>query len=82
MYRSHWELAAYVRDHIAVLADEHRACSPIDQGEDRPARLVTQLRHRLGISLIHVGRALAGCDAVRGLPAPPGRPAPWGQPGS
>jgi hypothetical protein len=42
---------------------------------------MTQLRHRLGIALIKVGHALAGCDAVRGLPTAPARPAIWG-PGS
>jgi hypothetical protein len=81
MYRSNWELAAYVRHHTASLADERRACSPIAQ-DDRPAGLLTQLRHRLGIGLIQVGHALAGYDAVRGLPTRPHRPAPWGQPGS
>ena len=82
MYRSTWELDAYVRHHTASLADEHRACAPLDQDGDGPARLVTQLRHRLGVALIQVGRALAGYDAVRGLPTPPRRPAPWGNPGS
>ena len=82
VYRSNWELTVYVRDHIASLADERRTCSLIAQNNDRPARLLTQLRHRLGISLILVGRALADYDAVRALPTPPGRPAPWGQPSS
>ena len=81
MYRSHWELAAYVRHRNAYLADERRACSRIDRTDDGPASLVTQLRHRLGIGLIKVGHALAGYDAVRGLPMPPARPATWG-PGS
>jgi hypothetical protein len=81
MYRSNWELAVYVRHHIASLADERRGCSPIDRDEDGPARLVTQLRHRLGIGLIRAGHALAGYDAVRVLPTPPGRPAPSGHPG-
>ena len=82
MYRSNWELAVYVRDHISSLADEHRTCSLIAQDDDRPARLLTQVRHRLGIGLILVGRALAGYDAVGALPTPPGQPAAWGQPGS
>lgn len=80
MYRSNWELTAYVRDHIAFLANERRACSPTEE-EGGPASLLTQLRHRLGIGLIQLGRALAGYDTVRGLPKPPGRPAAWGQPG-
>jgi hypothetical protein len=81
MYRSPWELAIYVRYHIADLADEHRACSPVAQSDQAPARMLTQLRHRLGITLIKVGRALAGYDALRGLAAPPARPVTWG-PGS
>jgi hypothetical protein len=78
MYRSTWELAAYVDHHIADLADERRACSRFDQDEDRPVSLLTHLRQRLGIGLIQIGQALAGCDAVRGLPTPPTRPATWG----
>jgi len=77
MYRSPWELATYVRYHIADLADEHRACSPVAQSDQAPARMLTQLRHRLGITLIKVGRALAGYDALRGLAAPPARPVTW-----
>ena len=82
MYRSNWELAAYVRHHTASLADERRACSPIDPGHDGQASLLTQIRHRLGIGLIQVGQVLAGYDAVQGLPTPPGRRALWGQSGS
>ena len=82
MYRSNWELAAYVRDHIAYLTDERRACSRSEQGDDGPASLLTQLRHRIGIGLIQVGHALAGYEAVRVLPTPPTRPATWGQSGS
>jgi hypothetical protein len=78
MYRSTWELAAYVRHHIADLADERRACSPISQHVDRLASPMIHARHRLGIGLIKVGHALAGNDAVRGLPTAPGRPATWG----
>ncbi len=78
MYRSTWELAAYVRYHIADLADERRSCSPITQSRDGPTSLLTQLRHRLGIALIKVGQALAGYDAIRGLPTSPARPATWG----
>ena len=82
MYRSTWEIATYVRHHIAELADERRACSPIGQTRGRLARPVTQVvRHRLGLGLIKVGQALAGYEAVRGLPAVPARPATWG-PGS
>ena len=74
MYRSNWELAVYVRHHIASLADERRSCSPINRDDDGPPSLVTRLRHRLGISLIQVGHALAGYGAVRVLSTPPGRP--------
>jgi hypothetical protein len=81
MYRSHWELAAYVRQRNAYLIDERRACSLIERTNDGRASLVTQLRHRLGNGLIKVGHALAGYDAVRGLPTSPARPATWG-PGS
>ena len=81
MYRSPWELATYVRYHIADLADEHRACSPIAQSDDAQSSLLTHLRHRLGIALIKVGHALAGYDALRGLPTPSARPVTWG-PGS
>jgi hypothetical protein len=78
MYRSTWELAAYVRHHIADLADERQACSPIARTNGGPASLVTQLRHRLGMGLIRVGQVLADYDTVRRLPAPPVRPATWG----
>ena len=78
MYRSTWELAAYVRYHIAELADERRACSPIDGTDAGLARPVTRLRHRLGVGLIRVGHALADFEGVRGLPAPPAHPATWG----
>ena len=79
MYRSNCELAVLVRHHIAYLNDEREACSPIDQGNDRPASLLTLLRHRLGITLIQIGQALAGSDALRGgLPTAPARPAAWG----
>ena len=78
MYRSTWELAALVRDRIAYLADERQICSQIGRDGDRPASLLTQLRHRLGIGLIKVGHALAGIDAGRGLPTSPPRPAAWG----
>ena len=81
MYRSTWELAAFVRDRIAYLADERQICSQIGRDGDQPASLLTQLRHHLGIRLIQVGYALASHDAVRVLPAPPARPATWG-PGS
>jgi hypothetical protein len=81
MYRSHWELAAYVRHRNAYLAHERLVCSQIDQAGARPANLVTQIRHRLGMGLIRVGHALAGNDTVRGLPKAHVRPATWG-PGS
>ena len=78
MYRSTWELATYVRHHIADLVDERRACSPITQSPGRLASPVTQVRQRLGLGLIKIGEILAGYEAVRGLPKPPARPAPWG----
>jgi hypothetical protein len=81
MYRSTWELATYVRHHIADLADERRTCSPITQSAGRLARPGTQVRHRLGLALIKLGEVLAGYEAVRGLPTAPARPATWG-PGS
>jgi hypothetical protein len=81
MYRSTWELAAYVRHHIAELADERRTCSPIIHNSEGAASPMTQVRRRLGIGLIKIGHALAGYDGVRGLSAPPARPATWG-PGS
>ncbi len=81
MYRSPWELDALVRQRTAYLIGEREVCSQIDRTDDRPASLVTQIRHRLGIGLIKVGHALAGYDAVRGLPTAPARPATWG-PGS
>ena len=78
MYRSTWELATYVRHHIADLADERRACSSVRQSPGRLARPVTQVRHRLGLGLIKAGQALAGYEAIRGLPTAPARPATWG----
>jgi hypothetical protein len=81
MYRSPWELAAYVRHRNAYLAHERLVCSQIDRAGARPANLVTQIRHRLGIGLIRVGHALAGNDTVRGLPKAHVRPATW-SPGS
>ena len=81
MYRSTWELAAYVRHHIAELADERRTCSPIIHNSEGAASPMTQVRRRLGIGLIKIGHALAGYDGVRRLSTPPARPATWG-PGS
>lgn len=81
MYRSTWELAAYVRHHIADLTDERRACSPITQSNEGAASLLTQLRHRLGMGLIQVGQVLADYDTIRGLPTSSARHATWG-PGS
>ena len=78
MYRSTWELNAYIRQHIADLAAERRACSPIARGVDGLPSPLTQLRHRLGIGFIKVGQALAGYDGVRGFPTSPPRPATWG----
>jgi hypothetical protein len=78
MYRSHWELAAIVRQRNAYLAHEREICSPIDRIDVEPARLVPQLRYRLGLGLIRVGQALADHDGVRGFPTPPARPATWG----
>jgi hypothetical protein len=78
MYRSTWELDVHIRQHIADLADERRACSPIAESAGRLPSPMTQLRHRLGIGLIKVGQALAGYDGVRGLPTSPPRPATWG----
>ena len=78
MYRSSCELAVLVRHRIATLRDEREACSPISQGEDGAASLLTHLRHRLGLALIHAGQALAGSEALRGLPTSPARPAAWG----
>ena len=75
MYRSSSELAVLVRHRIADLRDEREACSPIDQGQGGATRLLTQLRHRLGIALIQIGQALAGSEALRGFPSPPARPA-------
>jgi len=77
MYRSTWELDAYIRQHIADLAAERRACSPIARGVDGPPGPITQLRHRLGIGLIKAGEALAGCDVARGLPTSPAGPTMW-----
>ena len=81
MYRSPWELEALVRQRTAYLVHERQVCSQIDQADVGRASLVTQIRHRLGIGLIRVGHALAGYDALRGLPTSPVRPATWG-PGS
>jgi hypothetical protein len=78
MYRSNWELATYVRHHIADLTDDRRSCAPITQSGQRPASLLTPLRHGLGIRLIKAGRALAGYDAMQGLSTSPARPATWG----
>jgi hypothetical protein len=78
MYRSTWELDAYVRQHISELADERRSCSSIARRVDRLPSRLTQLQRRLGISLIKVGQALAGYDGVRGLPTSPPHPVTWG----
>jgi hypothetical protein len=79
MYRSTWELAAYVRHHIADLADERRACSPIARRGEGLASPMTQLRQRLGMGLIRVGQALAGYDSVRRFPTPSVRSVTWGR---
>ena len=78
MYRSTWELDAYVRQHIADLAAERRACSPVAPNVAALPGPVTPLRRRLGIGFIRVGQALAGYDTGRGLPTSPPRPAAWG----
>ena len=78
MYRSTWELDAYVRHHIADLTSDRRSCTPITQSGQRPASLLTQLRQAVGIGLIKAGRSLAGYDAMRGLPTSPPRAATWG----
>jgi hypothetical protein len=78
MYRSHWELAALVRQRNAYLAHERHVCSEIDWTDPGPSRLVPQLRHRLGLALIRVGQALAGYNTVGRLPTPSARPATWG----
>jgi hypothetical protein len=78
MYRSTWEIAAYIRHHIADIADDRRACSPIAKSVGGLTSPMTQLRHRLGLGPIKVGHALAGYDAVRVLPASTARPATWG----
>ena len=80
MYRSHWELDALVRHRSAEIATECQRYTQYNLCESEPANPLTHLRHSLGISLIQLGQALAGHDAVRGLPAPPSRPATWGQP--
>ncbi len=64
MHRSDWELAVAIRHHIAELGGQRRAHVPIDRGSDVPARVMTHLRHRLGIGLIHVGQALVGYRAA------------------
>lgn len=81
MYRSTWEVATYVRHHVADLAGERRACTLIMGSAGRVARPVTQIRHRLGLGLIKVGKTLAGYEAGRGLATAPARPATW-EPGS
>jgi hypothetical protein len=78
MYRSHWELAALVRQRNAYLAHERHVCSEIDWTDAGSSRLITQLRHRLGMALIRVGQALAGYDGALRLPTPSARPATWG----
>jgi hypothetical protein len=78
MYRSTWEIAAYIRHHIADIADERRACSPIAKSVGGLTSPMTQLRHRLGLGLIKVGHALAGYDAVRSLSTAPARAVTWG----
>jgi hypothetical protein len=77
MYRSYWELDILSRQRNAEIAT---ACQRYTQGElsDRrvaPTTLLTTLRHRLGIGLIELGRALADGDATRGMPVPPAHPA-------
>jgi hypothetical protein len=77
MYRSYWELDTLARHRNAEIATE---CQRYTQGEqsDRriaPPTLLTTWRHRVGIGLIELGRALADCDATRGLPVPPAHPA-------
>ena len=74
MYRSTWEVATYVRHHVADLPGDRRACTPIMGSAGRVAR-------RLGLGLIKVGQALAGYEAGRGLATAPARPATW-EPGS
>jgi len=81
MYRSDWELAVFIRHHIAELGGERRANVPIDRDSDVPARVLSHLRQRLGIGLIQIGQTLVGYGAV-GTPHAARRSAAWGQPGS
>jgi hypothetical protein len=82
MFRSCWELDTHVRHHIANLVSERQLCSQIDRAGDEPARRLLQFRQRLGIGLIQVGQALAGAEALAGLPSQPTRPAVRGHQGS
>lgn len=73
MYRSDWEMAVLVRHRIAELADEGQRSSPLNDVDHGAARVLTQLRQRLGNALIQAGHALGGDDGVGGLPTPPAR---------
>jgi hypothetical protein len=83
MYRSEWELTNYVRCRLADLSDEHPARGQFDHTIVglTMVSLLTELRQRLGIGLIRIGQALAGADAVRGLPLPSCQPATGGRTG-
>jgi hypothetical protein len=75
MYRSDCELSAYVRHHIAQLANDRRSCAVLGRSGAEPAHKLAGLRRRLGLGLIQLGSALAGSDATRVLPASPLPPA-------
>jgi hypothetical protein len=77
MFRSYWELDTLARHRNAEIASECARYTRAEQSNPHytPTNLLTHLRHRLGIGLIELGRALAGCDAARGLPSPPAHPA-------
>ncbi len=82
MHRSHWELAAHVRHHLAYLAAERRICSRPEHGDRGGATPSTRLRHGIGLGLIRFGAALAGHDAVRAFSPSAARPATTVRPGS
>jgi hypothetical protein len=64
MFRSPWELDAHIRDRQAELASESQRCARIREAGSGSRGRLTQLRQRIGISLIQAGATIAGFDAL------------------
>jgi hypothetical protein len=76
MFRSPWELDAYIRHRNEHLVRERQFCAQADRAAaGSPGRMI-QMRRRLGVALIRVGALIAGLETLPRLPAQPASPSP------